>query len=53
MAFWTYCNVAKTNSSSSCTKKLLSPEKFASDVLLSVYPFIDQEELLSGFPPLY
>ena len=44
---------SKTNSSFSCTKKLLSPEKSASYVLLSVYPFKDEEELLSGFPPLY
>ena len=33
--------------------KLLSPEKFAYDVLLLFYPFIDEQELLSGFPPIY
>ena len=33
--------------------KLLSPEKFAHHVLLLFYPFRDEKELLSGFPPLY
>ena len=33
--------------------KLLSPEKFAYDVLLLFYPFIDEQELLSDFPPIY
>ena len=33
--------------------KLLSPEKFAQHVLLLFYPFRDEKELLSGFPPLY
>ena len=31
--------------------KLLSPEKFAHHVLLLFYPFRDEKELLSGFPP--
>ena len=33
--------------------KLLFPEKFAHHVLLKFYPFIDEKELLSGFPPIY
>ena len=33
--------------------KLLSPEKFAHHVLLLFYPFRDERELLSGFPPLH
>ena len=33
--------------------KLLAQEKFAHHVLLLFYPFRDEKELLSGFPPLY
>ena len=33
--------------------KLSLPEKFAHHVLLLFYPFRDEKELLSGFPPLY
>ena len=33
--------------------KLLFPEKFAHHVLLLFYPFRDEKELLSGFPPMY
>ena len=33
--------------------KLLSPDKFAHHVLLLFYPFREEKELLSGFPPLY
>ena len=33
--------------------KLLSPDKFAHHVLLLFYPFRDEKELLSGFPPIY
>ena len=34
------------------SNKLLSSEEFA-HVLLLFYPFRDEKELLSGFPPLY
>ena len=33
--------------------KILSPEKFAHHVLLLFYPFRDEKELSSGFPPFY
>ena len=33
--------------------KLLSSKRFAHHVLLLFYPFKDERELLSGFPPLY
>lgn len=33
--------------------KLSSPETFPHHVLLLFYPFRDEKELLSGFPPLY
>ena len=33
--------------------KILSPEKFAHDDLLLFYPFRDEKDLLSGFPPMY
>ena len=35
------------------SNKLSLPEKFAHHVLLLFYPFRDEKELLSGFPPLY
>ena len=35
------------------SNKLLSPEKFAHNMLLLFYPFRDEKELLSGFPPIY
>ena len=33
--------------------RLLSPEKFAHQVMLLFFPFRDENRLLSGFPPLY
>ena len=33
--------------------EVLCPEKFAHHVLLFFYPFRDERELLSGFPPMY
>ena len=33
--------------------KLLSPDKFAYHVLLLFFPFRDEKELLSGFPPMH
>ena len=35
------------------SNKLLSSKEFAHRVLLLFYPFRDEKELLSGFPPLY
>ena len=47
-----YCKV-RTVLQYHVPNKLLSPEKFAHHVLLLFYPFRDEKELLSGFPPLY
>ena len=33
--------------------EVLCPKKFAYPVLLLFYPFRDERELLSGFPPMY
>ena len=33
--------------------KLLSPERFAHHVLLLLYPFRDEKDLLSGSPSMY
>ena len=33
--------------------KPLSPETFAHHVLILFYPFRDEKELLSGFPPMH
>ena len=47
-----YCKV-RTVLQYHVPNKLLTPEKFAHHVLLLFYPFRDEKELLSGFPPLY
>ena len=33
--------------------KLLSPEKFAHDVMLLFFPFRDEKQLLSAYPPMH
>ena len=33
--------------------KLLSPEKFAYHMMLLLFPFRDEKQMLSGCPPLY
>ena len=35
------------------SNQLLSPEKFAHHVLLLFYPFRDEKDLLSSFPPMF
>ena len=47
------CRKVKRILSYHVSNKFLSPEKFAHHVLLLFYPFRDEKELLSSFPPLY